>query len=307
MAEAVERPHDHDALYFALDMTDAISRKAFRDRLETSEFPQIERRDFDRAADDVSRIRLISFSASVVHGLHGRCTIEFSRPPSLAADLLKGMFLEILDRRGAAMPDLASWHARIEDSSLILSGPISAEGMDDIVSFLSSPGVLADQERAVNRAEESANDSPEQQTLRATKAYFHTVTSIIERLRNGSAKTQGERALGNDRFARQIDQLPMLHVDPEMLDYGAKVATLMRGAGVIIRESNIQAGATIIASPTYSRRGRYAVNNNAGYNAAMQSQARAKGIRAYLSNLKEIDNETSSIRRAMTTKYDVEF
>ena len=306
LAEVVDKPHDRDALFLALDLTDAISRRAVRDRLETSELPNLPSRDFDRAANDVSSVRLISFSASVQHGLRGRCSVQFAHKPSLSADVLKGLLLEVLDRRGATMPDLATWNARVEEFSLILSGPLSAGGMDDVVSFLSSPGLLSHQELNISHAEESRSDSPDQQAARATKAYFHSVTSIVDRLRNGSAKTQGQRAMWNDRYARQIDQLPILYVDPEMLDFGSKVSVLLRGSGRVIRESNLQVGASKNQS-SYNDGNYYAVNDNQAYNAQLQAHARLKGTGTYLSNLEEIDNRAAAIRRAMTMKYKVEF
>lgn len=305
IADAIERPHDHDALFLALDFVDAISQKAVRGRLESSELPGIRKGDFDRVAEAMAGIRLISLAASVDRGLHGRCRVEFSSAPPLTPEVWRAILVEVLERRGASLPDLASWNSRIQENSLLLSGPLSVDALEDILSFLSTPGALGRQEQSDSLAETSATEPQEQQELLATKSYFRSVKSIVDRVRKGSAQTQGQRAMWNDRAARDIDELPILHVDSAMLDYGANVAALLRGSGTAMREANLQAGASKARSSSGSDY--YAVNDTAAYNAQLHAQARAKGTGEYLKNLEDIDNKTAAIRRAMTEKYKSEF
>jgi hypothetical protein len=304
LAETLELPHDRETLYLAIDLTQAISSRAVRSKLASSNLPGIEPRDFDLVADVLSSVRLVSLSVDIDRTLRGRLMVSFAQDPKLPAAVWKDLLLEILRRRGAYLQDVPNWNARLQEQSLVLSGSMSPEGLEDVLSFLTGPNVLGQQQAATSESAETSSlptSSPS-----ATQGYFRSVKTIVSRIRDRSAKTQGERAMWNDKYSRKIDELPILNVDPLMIDYGAKVASLLRGSGRAIRDANLSLGASR-SRPAIDYDGIYAVNDNAPYDAELQAQARAKGTGAYLDNLKEIDSLTAEIRRAMTEKYKIEF
>jgi len=95
---------------------------------------------------------------------------------------------------------------------------------------------------------------------------------------------------------------------------------LIRGAGVTIKKANMIAGTQ--KAPDYTGYvdygfgvgygvgygyGVYSINNNDFYNHQVTQQAHAVGMTQHVSNLEQVDNLTTAIRRAMTERYMIEF
>ncbi len=78
-------------------------------------------------------------------------------------------------------------------------------------------------------------------THAATKTYFGDVKTLVAPVRPYDAKTTGYRAKWDKQQARRLDELPTLHVDPQMLDYGVNVASVLRGNGVAIQTGSVNA------------------------------------------------------------------
>ena len=115
----------------------------------------------------------------------------------------------------------------------------------------------------------------------------------------------GERATWNDKYARRIDNLPILNVDDALLNYGADVSSLLRGAGLTIRTSNMDAGVNQSRNMVFGDY--YSMNNQATYNMQNQANAYRNGQQKHLENLSKIDEMTRDMRRKMTEKYQLEF
>jgi hypothetical protein len=149
-------------------------------------------------------------------------------------------------------------------------------------------------------------------------------------VRDYNARSTGYRARWNDQSARKIDELGTLNVDPELVEYATNVSTALRGSSLVIRQTNIQAGASKAEANAYKAPGPtanvgYGYYGNYGYggfgagyydpNAAgyydasgtINSQSRAIGNQSYQAALNNIDAMTLEIRRKMTDKLKVQF
>ena len=146
------------------------------------------------------------------------------------------------------------------------------------------------------------------------------MTRVIEETRNVKGKSVAEHGVWNDKLARKIDQIPMLDVDTDLLDYGSQVSQLIRGAGVAIKKANMVAGTQKAPDYTVNTNygfgvgygygygyGTWSINNNDFYNQQVKQQAAATGMTQHVSNLEQADNLTTAIRRAMTERYKIEF
>lgn len=122
----------------------------------------------------------------------------------------------------------------------------------------------------------------------------------------------------DDKFARKIDALPILNVDPDLINYGANVSSLLRGAGLTIRNTNLQAGVQKIGNQTTTVGGAVAnpYSGTTGFvnlyspthiNEKITQQARQTGMSAHLKNMSQIDQMTADVRRDMTMRYQIEF
>lgn len=78
--------------------------------------------------------------------------------------------------------------------------------------------------------------------LDAAQAYFKRVAGYVDDLRTSSrdAATLGASALWCESYARKIDELPVVGVDPDLAAYGQRTADAMRQASELIRGDNAE-------------------------------------------------------------------
>ena len=87
-------------------------------------------------------------------------------------------------------------------------------------------------------AEESAQ-SKEQLVAQASQKYFKRVNELLDDLKETKDRsdnyTWGQIGVWMDKYAKKIDQLSVLNVDQELVEYGAHVSDLLRSAYGAIR------------------------------------------------------------------------
>jgi hypothetical protein len=116
-----------------------------------------------------------------------------------------------------------------------------------------------------------------------------------------------------EKYAQKIDRLPVLDVDPEVLDWGGKTAQTMRVMTSIQRQSTLNAGVqksalrTGVTGDSYYG---YSYSSAAG-TALDASQIdrtqQAKGSYTVVEGWRRIDDATSEIKKKMTQRYRIEF
>lgn len=328
LQKALEIAAEDVPIVMAMDMSGAIS--AIPAAAKLRDFPPVADSgiNVDELADLLSHLQGVTFAVQVRDGLYGRVRVDFDRPAGLLEQQGKAIFLEILSRAHAAIPDIAQWAPRVAGNSFSMQGPISVTGIQQLISLLRSPSTVGSMSNAAGAAQVSSpgqdpslNTQQAEANLRAesSKRYFQSVVRCIDQIRDLSAKSMGERAMWDDRIARKIDQLPILNVDPELIDYGANVASLLRGAGVTIRNTNLDAGVQKIGTRTSGYTGGGVANpytGNTGFvnlyspnytSGRITQEARQKGMSEHIKNMQQIDTITAEVRRDMTQRYQTEF
>jgi hypothetical protein len=112
-----------------------------------------------------------------------------------------------------------------------------------------------------------------------------------------------------ERYARRIDELPVLNVDELLLDYGDKLAETLRIMSTSKRQAGIRYGVRATEGAGYYSG--YSYGDDAYSSAAARSQARKEEMAvasdARVQGWQLIDNATADIRRTLTKKYGTEF
>ena len=176
----------------------------------------------------------------------------------------------------------------------------------------------------------------------ASQQYFKSVTGLLDDL-TGKRKsdefvTWGQVGLWFEKYAARIDQLPILHVDPDLLDWGSNVSAQLRQAESAMKGIGAQTGYRLATAPNvqayntrteavsgvgvgpyggYRAGGGYAYQSvyNPKLSLALQGQQSAQirteeRIRGNTSAnliMQGLQAETGEIRKRMTEKYQVEF
>jgi hypothetical protein len=170
----------------------------------------------------------------------------------------------------------------------------------------------------------------------ASYTYYRSLSTLLDELGGSKdTKTVSKRAYWYQLYAQKIDGLPLLNVDPEVLDFGAKVGQtlrLMANVGKIAQSQNavIQANQVdnlpIMVPTTYGYGGGWAAGPWSGggwgwSNTVMQSAdfsnyrqignmcaQNANTEKAFReATWKNINDGMFELRRKMVDKYKMEF
>ena len=298
------------AIVLALDFHDAVSARPARERLKTLDAVQQGDANIEEIANLLGGLEGVVFTVRLEKGLRGTIRVEFDRSPKVLAKVGKPMLLEILGRRGAYVEDLETWKPSVIGNSFVLQGSISASALRRALSFLTTPSTVGSLGREAIATSQSESQSDVQRKAGASKRYFDAVTKTVADVRTFKWTTTGQAAMWNDRMARKIDDLPLLNVDEDLLNYGNGVSNLLRGAGTTIRQANIAVGPQRHRGAGYdygSGGYGYGINDVSSSSRQLTAEATAQGMKQHTQNLTTTDQLTADIRRKMTQRYQIEF
>jgi hypothetical protein len=312
-------------IIMALDLTDAVNPERVAERVSQSEVLQGASIDQKAATEALASIRGLTLGARVTKRVHGVLRIDFDRDVSVLADVAKPLFLETLDEAGAAIDDFREWSVKVGPKRISLEGDLSQDGLRRLFSFLEvdATAVHADE------AKTASSDDPQAPSVDAYTSlnYFQSIQRYLNDLkRERGASSYYTIAVWFDKYARRIDRLPILHVDKDLVDYGQRTVSQLRNCVEAIRGAGIRTGAqsaqiTGSVEPGYD--GNYYDPYTLFGNASSRAQAQVSAVeqqrrairRAEQGQssmdvrgiIRQIEEETSSIRRQMTERYNIEF
>ncbi len=269
-----------------------------------------------KAAEVLASIR----GASLILGRKdlAQCIIEltFGESPAVLGPVANKLFHEITVKNGSEVAELSNWKSKVEDKKLVFRGELSKEALHSLLGIFT----LADRAEKLASSVSSDRESPSASTEVAykTRDYFKGVRDQIEQVRSHNAKTPGAMAKWNNNRARRIDDMSIIGVDDEMVDYGAFVAASLRNDSLAIQKINIKAGQIQQEESLndgyyyYNRDGYY--NSGYGYYNNSRDQQRVTGAKArgsayasYRQMLSAVDQRTADTKRAMERKFQIEF
>lgn len=259
--------------------------------------------------------------------------VDCGSPVEIDANVAKNAFIQVLSDGGVLLPEMREWKCSVKNSEVSLNGKLTKNGLRRVLSLVDSPTSSQPASAHTPKPETPVTSTdPKTQMANATLKHFREVTEMFDDLK-GEMKDAANLAVTAtyfDRYAKRIERLPILDVDPVMLDYSGYVAANLRGAAGAVRTMGIR-GASREAQVNYSdidydyaygyRSGWYgsagwAVPVNDGVGAVKAVGAERRKIRAEEKGVAATDvhqiradviDATGKIRRAMTEKYRTEF
>jgi hypothetical protein len=298
-------------IVMALDLQGVVQPHRVREALEDSQTMAGQDASLDKVAKLLVGLQGISLTVQVDQQATGTVRIDFSEDVGAFGRLAKPLFLEALQRYNAVIPDFESWQAELLGNRVVLSGPLSTSGLRRIGSLLEPPSSKFSDLKDAAPAESGSDPY-----VQASQQYYRSVHTLIDDLRKTLGDTRDNHALWMERYGRKIDALPILNVDPDLLDWGASVSETFREMSVTTRSANVQAGtrkAYVNTGVSYSG---YGYGSGGWYNDATgsakqktqieRSEQGAARIQRF-GSWKEVEDADAQIRIAMTQKYNVEF
>ena len=309
-AKQVDRTNQ---IVMAVDLKDVPQPHRLRERLQASPALKTLASKLDAVEKLILGVQGLTLRIAVGQAAKGTLRVDFNDSPSVLGPQAKPLLLEALDTFGANLPGLDQWTAKTELKSIVLEGTLSTDALRRVFSLVELPSTKFSslKDELPDTPNAAAAPSPNAKAT-ASKAYFKGVSVLIEDLRKTLGDTRDNHAVWMERYSRKVDALPVLNVDDDLLDWGARVGETFRVMALAERASGIKSG--VRKSSVYGNY-QYGYDSN-GYtnfrsNESVKAQinteekAQAKAVR--FNSWKEIEDATATIRKEMTKRYQVEF
>jgi hypothetical protein len=294
-------------IVIAIDLEDAIPPEVIRRKLAASSAVTDKSGKREAVATVLDGLKGLTFEIAVNEASYAQVAFDFRVDAASLAPIAKPLFQEVLSGLGAELPDVEGWKTQASATRLELHGSLSAAGRRRVLSLIDNP--LASLV-GVDDATATEKQPDHSKVVAATQKYLKAVQSTMDEVREQSqeAKTFSQNALWFDQWARRLDNLPVLNVDPELVDFTSKVTTDMRGIAAALRGIGIQSGsreAQVWSSYSYSY---YTDDQEVGsQRRAIRAEERASGATNARELARAIDTALGQMRKDLTQKYKVEF
>ena len=216
-------------IIMAIDLQDVISPQTIRAKLDTAESLKGQEIDLDQVSEALASIKGVTLGITVRDRIVGSIKVDFDKDVSFLEKVAKPMLLEALANNSVMIDEFTEWEPRVAANQIRLNGTLGRSGLMRLSSLFAAPPSL--EKSAAPSVSGAAPDAGSLQKL-ASQQYFKSVAELVDDLRQKpdttGVKTMGQVGAWYGKYARRIDELPMLNVDPELLDYGAFVASALR-------------------------------------------------------------------------------
>jgi hypothetical protein len=327
----------------AVDMTDSVDPNYARKYLSQSPLLRGKQVDVDGLVRVLTSTRGIRIGLNVEQMIRGTLAGDFGEDIKPYADIVPALVLKTLDDLGAELDEFSPAAAVVQGKSFLITTQISTKGLRHVLNLVPAvaPPLVAGKEMAP--AQEKAPVVDVKAT--ATKRFFSTAVQRANEAHTLADKRNDfiRAATAYEKAADQIDKLSGTNVDEEVLAYGNRlssklrtIAEALRGAvleaSVLENEkvSNVQlvhpggyVGSTIgYWNPNFPNDPRYpqgiwirpyivppqySIQTNEPQVQGKQAEILARGARKRLELWRQLTEDTGTVRKKMTTKYNIDF
>lgn len=328
LQSAIDEVATGPQIVLALDAKDALSAHQLHQRLSESKVVAQAKLDVDSMVGLFSSLRGITLGITISDNAQARAEIEFGQTITFDAAVGKAFVLAALTNLQAEIPGVDAWTYSIRENSIIAEGELPLPGLRRILSTLEIPTTKF----SSLKGEDTESVGSAEDILTKSLTYFKSISGLIKDLERQSKSSSGDN-YWFDRYAKRIDRLPILHVDPDLLDFGQKTSETLRVMSGARKSANLSTGvakANIGASTDndegsngyvgYGRNGYRGGYRRSGYaSVSGRASAQQRSINAAdrrfqatattkkIEGFRLIDEATYELRRTMTERYNSEF
>jgi hypothetical protein len=311
--------HGKDHIVAAFDLGDLFTSRQVRDRLQRAESLAGKEVDLNALTNLVTSLKGVTFTVQATDRLSGTMRVDFGESPSQFKEVAKALMFEALETNGMMLDDeIRNWALAVEAKALTLRGRLSRKGLrmlTNLIPFpaetlaLSQAGTKPGQTGPGSAGSSSTADSP----ATVSKKYFHHISLLIDTLR-ADIKSAGSPKLARrmvDKAALEIDRLPILNVDEDLIGYGAGVSDTFRNMRNMSKFASLDANyrqASAAGNQGYGYGGFYGGGTNLSLSTSVMRKQESAVLQANeLAVFTLLEQKTAEIRKKMTLKYNVEF
>lgn len=234
----------------AIDLQDSFDNLAARNFLnsqpvlKSAEVPVID------VVEMLKTLRGVRVSGIVDEVTNARISLDFGKPVTVPPQVLKALTIAMIDDYGLNLPELEQATATAVGKTFALDMEnMSGESLRAILSLIltASPEHPANTKSALgvntpkpSTAKPSTDSTPTSAAIveeDATKRYLDSVNKIVDDLSRELAHIRNYMltATWHENFASKIEHLRTAGVSPEVIEYGVRVSTRLRGLAASLR------------------------------------------------------------------------
>jgi hypothetical protein len=310
---------DNTDIVMAIDLEGAWGVPTVSRFLANSEIKEIPVKEADQLASLLGTLKGLTLDIRVDRDVIGRATIQLDRDAAPLRASAKPLTLAVLNAAGMRLDDVRDWNFTVAGKQIKAEGKLSRNGLRQLLSLVQSPipAATAAAPKAPGDAQVAGGAQAASDPAVASQRYFKAICASLDSLTPGASAASTATWIRNT--ARRIDQLPILNVDPALVEWGALVSGKLKQAGATMGLTQTQINSRVagVADPDF---GNYDYNGgyDGWYNDAQVENARrqrrqvaleqrAQGQEQALGILSSIADSRTKIRLEMVTKYKVEF
>lgn len=309
-----------------IDTSGMFSAPAIRRNMAIAPFESLgEKADLDLWSNLMSTMQNIRINISITDKINAKLSVEFGMDVAVMQTKGKALFMEIMDRQGMSIPDVADWTASVDGKTFVAEGTLTPQSMRLLLGVIGLPAPSM-----TTTAEVESNDP--KVVGPTSKRYFRTISDSIDQFRSKSGGNYQGSKTWLIQEAQRIERLPILNVDPELVAWGGEIANRLRQVGANFaydQQSNTAKVMNVQSAGSYNfsyngGNGRwgsgYGVNTSGTYGRGTQEnlewqrqraqiyeQSKADSIKKAMDIFGTIGATRDQMRAKMVEKYKMEF
>ena len=307
-------------IVLAINLGHSVAPKGVERWLRTVQSPDVKKNEinFGLMATSLAGVKSALLEIQVTETIRGTVQIDFDNSLAFVKPIARDVVMAVLEEYGANVEDLRRWSFDVVDNKITMSGALTEQSTRRALTFLSAPR-LSGQFGSVTEAPPPANvpnadpstPAPEptpQDALKATQRYFASVLDVIQTLKTANPQSTRSSRVWFDRSAKEIEELPLLNVDNDLLNWGAQTAMTLREMSSGINYAAKDKTYRIAGTPN----GYYGGYGYSGNGKAYDAEVMNKQSNAILSvqvdaKWQALETSIANTRRQLVQKYRVEF
>jgi hypothetical protein len=212
----------------AFDLEDVFHSSGLRDKLKDCKTLKDRKVDIAQLTATLEGLRGAQIRFKVTSEIHGQLRLDFSTSAEPLRGIGKGLVTEVLDHIGANLNELDNWEPAIEGNSFVLQGKLSPTAarllLSPVDNRASRQAYMESQEQAEPNAKLDAQGI-------ATVEYYRALKDLLADISPGpktKANSTENRTFYYKQYAQKIESLPILNVDPGMIQFGQALSATLR-------------------------------------------------------------------------------
>jgi len=297
-------------IVFAVDLTDALIASELEARIKAAPYNQTANIDPAAVAETLTRLKGCTLGVRMTDRANARWRFDFDGPIDAIKPAARKIMMTLVDRMGLSLPGMDQWASSIEGETLYLSGRLDAAGLRMLLSLLAdAPSTVEMVETPGSTPNGTADPSA---VKMATKQHFDSLNQLLRDVEHPkhSLVTAGSKAAYLDRYAKMIDRLPILQVDPDLVELSGEIAARLRVQAQRTRGNMIDAHTHLNnrMDTGYWDGNVYWVRTQGLTDEQLATrQARATSAKDGAEQKQEIMDAVAEMRRTLTVRYQMEF